>query len=816
MSFVLNNIGTQTLENPSVSVSSSNEYVTRLVKNDVSVGALEFLKCDTLPNFCQIELSDSTPDQTEVIIDVKIEGNGHVFNRQHKFRVVAPKLKLSPEVAIGGEGKVMPGDSAQVIVTLANNGHATLGPTSVRLIADDGQPMVTVLENEQTIDGLTAGTSVNCTFRIAASEYADMMSAFSFKVVAEAQNAPLADSCDYTIAIGSLADKVLGTATSHTEWYPFNNYYKCGKTQILYTAADLGNAPSKIYELALQVASTIAPNKFEGYSNFKLKMMHTSISAVSSSTFTDMKNAQTVFSRNAFIINGKGELNFSFDSLFVYDGKSNVIVEFTWGTNKSYVDKSDRTELYCMTTPSETVVYDFEDDMDDIAPYAAKKYRPNTTFRYQKPKFLRFDVKDLQNNPIANIEILVENQTVKTNSAGLADFLTFSNTSSREYAVNLVDYGVEDEQITASGDTTFVSLQMRKLNVYTLAIHVVDSATRENLPNTRVTLGGRTISSDEFGVATFEYVPANQQYYTIETDGYYAAIGQLAISSDTLISLGLVKKPVVTFCFHNGQEPQSGVQITVADSVLVTDSLGVATYLPQLLDTIPYSFAITDELAFTDTIFGFRRSVALDFDFAFLVPDTTSHGGTPGGHGDDTTHHDTIIEPVFYSLTFFLTDGRKPIYWGDVAVNGIKKTTDSLGIVRFDSIEAETPISYIAKVAGYTIIDGQVEQIGSFVLMANTTINIALKAIELPPEPPISTTDDKATEIVVYPNPSDGLLQIQNCEGQEFMLFDMNGRKLKTGTIEGGRIDLRPISVGTYTLTTIISGKPVSTTIIIR
>ena len=209
--------------------------------------------------------------------------------------------------------------------------------------------------------------------------------------------------------------------------------------------------------------------------------------------------------------------------------------------------------------------------------------------------------------------------------------------------------------------------------------------------------------------------------------------------------------------------------------------------------------------------------MAIDIDLAFLIPDSTSHGGTPGGHGNDTTPHDTtIVEPVFYSLTFLLTDGREPIFEGEVTVNGIEKMTDSLGLVRFDSIAAETPISYIAKVTGYTTIDGQAEQMGSFVLMANTTINIALKAIELPPEPPISTTDDKATEIVVYPNPSDGLLQIQNCDGQEFMLFDMNGRKLKTGTVEGGRIDLRPISAGTYALTTIISGKPVSATIIIR
>ena len=815
LSFVLNNIGTQTLNNPTVSVSSSSQYVTKLIKNDVGIGALDFLQSDTLPNICTIELSNSTPDQAEVIIDVKIEGDGHIFNRQHKFRVAAPKMKLNPEVLISSEKKFMPGDSAEIVVTLANSGHATLGPSVARLIADNGQPMVTVLDDEQMVDSLTAGASVDCRFRIAASEYADLMSVFSFTVVAEAQNAPVADSCDYAITIGSLYDKVLGTSTSHTEWYPFNNYYKCGKTQILYTAADLGNAPSKIYEMALQVAYTIDPKKFEGYTNFKLKMMHTSISKVSGSAFTDMKDAQTVMSRNALIINGNGELNLSFDTPFVYDGKSNVIVEFSWGTNKNYVEKDERTKLYCMTTSSETVVYDFEDDMADIAPYAAKKYRPNTTFRYQKPKYLHFDVKDLQGNPIPDIELSVENQLYSTDSLGTADLLVFSNSSCREYVVNSIDYGVETERISVSGDTTFVSLQMRKQNVYTLVLHVVDSASCENLPNALVTFGGKTVMSDGSGNATFVYVTNNQHYYTVDADGYLAAMGRIDIGSDTLISVGMTKRPVVTFCFHNGKKPQPGVRITIADSVLVTDSLGVATYAPQLCDNIPYSIAITDELTLTDTIFGFKRPATIDIDFAFFVADTT-HGGTPGGHGDDTTHHDTlIIEPVFYSLTFRLTDGREPIFEGKVTVNGIEKMTDSLGLVRFDSIAAETPISYIAKVTGYTTIDGQTEQTGSFVLMANTTINIALKAIELPPEPPISTTDDKATEIVVYPNPSDGLLQIQNCDGQEFMLFDMNGRKLKTGTVEGGRIDLRPITTGTYTLIIKREGRISSTQVVI-
>ena len=220
-----------------------------------------------------------------------------------------------------------------------------------------------------------------------------------------------------------------------------------------------------------------------------------------------------------------------------------------------------------------------------------------------------------------------------------------------------------------------------------------------------------------------------------------------------------------------------------------------------MLDTIPYSFAITDELTFADTIYGFRRSVALDFDFAFLVPDTTSHGGTPGGHGDDTTHHDTIVEPVFYSLTFLLTDGSTPLFEGYVTMNGIEKMTDSLGIVRFDSIAAETPISYVAKVCGYDTFDGQAEQSDTITLTANTSITIVFKAIPLPPSPPpVSVIENAASEIIVYPNPSDGLLYIQNADGQEFVLVDKNGRMLQTGTIESGQIDLRPIATGIYTL----------------
>ena len=372
----------------------------------------------------------------------------------------------------------------------------------------------------------------------------------------------------------------------------------------------------------------------------------------------------------------------------------------------------------------------------------------------------------------------------------------------------VVDYGVDAERISVSGDTTFVSLQMRKLNVYTLVLHVVDSASCENLPNALVTFGGKTVKSDGSGNATFVYVTNNQHYYTVDADGYLAAMGRINIGSDTLISIGMTKRPVVTFCFHNGLKPQPGVRIVIADSVLVTDSLGVAIYAPQLCDNIPYSIAITDELTLTDTIFGFKRPAVIDIDFALVVPDDTIQGG-------ETNPGDTTPKPVFYSVTFRLTDGREPLFEADVAVNGIVKTTDSLGLVRFDSIAAETPVSYIAKATGYTTIDGQKEQTGAFVLMANTTVNIALKVIPLPPNPPISTADDRATEITIYPNPSDGILFVQNCDGQEFMLFDLNGRKFKTGTVEGGRIDLRPIPAGIYTLIIRHSGGALSTQVVI-
>lgn len=113
---------------------------------------------------------------------------------------------------------------------------------------------------------------------------------------------------------------------------------------MLYLASEIGPAPKtlNLLELARKVTGT------SSVSNFTVRLMHTSLSSFNGLTnYVDMTAGQTVFSQSPFTIpDGSGSCgtppdnNFTwmtipFQSNFVYNGTSNLIVEIIWGPRTS-------------------------------------------------------------------------------------------------------------------------------------------------------------------------------------------------------------------------------------------------------------------------------------------------------------------------------------------------------------------------------------------------------------------------------------------------------------------------------------------------
>ena len=804
---VVSNLGQQASQTATVSITSQSPLVKNVSANQTTLSSISGTTNSTLTGLCHIELNSNITDGTKIPFRFSVTEGGRTTNSEFSLNVTAPKLKLNATATIDNPNHLMfPGDTADILIRITNSGHAIADMATVKLTADDEHPMVQIFNSEQTISNLNPGDTAICRFSITADEYAEIMTLFKFKITASASEPLHSDSCIYTVTIGHLEDKIIGNGSYTVYYYPFYNYYKTSRTQIIYTAADLGNKPIRIDEIAFPFYYITPEGKFEGFKNFTLKMKYyQSDNLKSLSNFIDMSDAETVLKMDLMNIESK-ELNLKFDKPFIYNGTGNVLLEIGWGQNVNYVDKDYSPDIYYHTTQNASIASGYSDDpstpdgITEIKQNSTK--RPNTIFRYQKPKYVFIDAKDAYGQPFAGVEFIVNADTLRTNNSGVANTFVFGNLKT-PYQLHSLEYLLEDENIVKHGDTISISLQLRQLNVHTATFHVVDSETLRNIPDVLVSVSGHNITTDEDGWATFDRIPNMNKDYSITADQYIPATGTININSDTVIVIYMTKMPHVTFCVHNNDTAVANVQINIGGSLLTTDNNGNALFYTTKTDTIPYSIIVGAQIL-TDTIWSLQKSATVSINLALLKTIQPTDTTNPG---------DTITKPIICLITFYLSDGSTPLADATVSMNNIAKTTDSLGIVKFDSIFAGTDISYTISKLGYQTIDGQTELSGSFTLFGNTNVTITLKAVE---QPPVSAINNMTSEIIVYPNPSDGLFYIQNCDIQKVSIFDQNGKLVKIVTSDNNKIDLRPIVPGLYTLIIETPAGNVSTQIVVH
>ena len=951
---VLCNVGQQPSQLPQINISSKSPFVKSISLNSLDLKTLESNESDTIKNICSIELQNGIADQTSIPLEIAITEDGRTTRNMVSFKVNAPKLAFGKELIVNNKSQSFnPGDTVDVSLSLTNIGHATLDSATVSLQITDCQ-FISTISSEQKICNLQVDSTIICYFKLAASAFTPMMTSAKISITAIEPSIQLTDSAEFTLFVGQLAETVIGTSTSHTEWYPFNNYYKCGKTQILYTAADLGNSPIKINEMALSIAYTIDPKNFGGYKDFKIKIKPVDLANFDNITdYIDMSDAQTALYDSMQTIDKKGLITFVFDSAFIYDGASNLVVEMTWGLNNSYVSKDNRTKLYCHTTTSKTIAYDFEDDIDEIYLYKTTVYRPNTVFRYQKPKLVMFRIADTNDKPLINKRVTIDSETFTTDSTGTVGLVTYDILYNRNFKIDVDNFGLRNQRVTSTSDTTLVNITIDSDLAHIVYFHVTDSATQGNICNAAINICGTTIYTDSIGTANTICSIGGTLPFSVGAANYFSETGAFDIESDTSFNIQLTKYPNITvrtiigtnstdsvavtidsttmltnddgiamfenttngihklnisypgYCSINcdletnrtdvdttfilrrlptiqlvvygDSLPLKNAKVTIDDRNLLTDSTGAVSFT-AFADNLPHDITIEhadffsqnislehieidttimvnlnnlcypvrffvhnqdsplpgiavelDSLSATTDTLGLATICAKPSESAeykiILTPEIVLNG-TIEVNKDvalinidlaniDTTHtlpNDTTIV-ITYKIKFYISDSLAPISDVTVVMNNKLQLSDKRGMAVFEGVTEGMAVNYIVAKEDYTSTDGKIEISGTFICNADTTINLSLNKIQ-PSVTAIAATE--ATALTIYPNPSVGLLQIQNCDGQEFMLFDMNGRKLKTGTIEGGRINLRPISAGTYTLTAIINSKPVSTTIIIR
>lgn len=179
----------------------------------------------------------------------------------------------------------------------------------------------------------------------------------------------------------SAGSAVLGTGTSSnssssTVGAAFGTYYGNGRAQVLVLASELSSAglrAGNISAASINITSVGSPATLAGYTMKMMATSATSLTSFQSGTFT------TVFGPDNYAVT-VGTNTLTFSTPFVWDGVSNIIIDYCFGAGSSGSSSS-------VNTYTATSFYSFVNYQSDSNSDACNSTTTSNSYYYNRPNF---------------------------------------------------------------------------------------------------------------------------------------------------------------------------------------------------------------------------------------------------------------------------------------------------------------------------------------------------------------------------------------------------------------------------------------------
>ena len=419
----LKNVGIELAEGVQATLTTENDHIT-IVNNHSIWGDIEDDDNMMVGNAFSFEVNEVIPDNHNVLFTLNItDTEGHEWSSNFSLRIYSPQFSISEyhvddSVHGDGNGRLDPGETADIVITYTNEGGApAMAPVSEFFAAN---PYLTLHDQIIEHEIVPAGESIEVTYAVTAHEAA--LEGTFVDVHFSIEDAHTFTS-EQLLVIGQTPEMVLGDGNSPSNQYPFYNYYKANRSQMIYLASELGAGDKTITEIAFDIIQ--ASSSHNEFPNFVVRMMHTSASSFSGA-FLNTNSAPEVYTASTHVMPlTTGWHVIELDEYFEYNGTDNLLVEIVWGLLPNWTTNWYR--VASTQVSANRVAYGFN-DWNAIPPYnGASNIRPNLwlTFAAEEPadaQTVEFYVRDTGNNPLANAGVMVGSMTHNTDSDGLASF----------------------------------------------------------------------------------------------------------------------------------------------------------------------------------------------------------------------------------------------------------------------------------------------------------------------------------------------------------------------------------------------------------
>lgn len=367
----LKNVGTQPANGVTTTLSTDDVYVS-ITDNSESFGDFDAEEAILINNAFAFSIVDSVPDNHPVRFKVEATDGDSIWISYFTVKVNAPVLSIG-EMTVSnddnGNGRVDPGEDAQLIYYLQNTGGAAANNPLIELSGDCAY--FTIINNIQNLDAIAAESVDSVVFNVSAHDAAINGTLVNLTaMLSEIESISKSDM----IVIGQSPEIVIGTGTEDASYYPFYTYYENNKSHALYRGSEFGGGTMLIQKIAFNFT---AIGGEPSLNNLTISMKQTVMNELGSS-YPDMSGATTVFSEAVYTMptqNGWHEFDIEDFSLNTTD--SNLIVEVVWGDNGQWSDSYTVEATNCGYT---SVTYGYADSETPPVYDGNSMVRPNMTF----------------------------------------------------------------------------------------------------------------------------------------------------------------------------------------------------------------------------------------------------------------------------------------------------------------------------------------------------------------------------------------------------------------------------------------------------
>ena len=138
----IRNGGEVSLSNTTLVLSTNDPFI-QLTDPNCQPGTLLPGQVMVLPDAFQIIVSTDIPDQHDVVLNCALTTTNKVWHKELIFKANAPIMKLKPVTVDDNEnGRLDPGETAPILVTFQNAGHAALDGVSAELFPLDPEVLI--------------------------------------------------------------------------------------------------------------------------------------------------------------------------------------------------------------------------------------------------------------------------------------------------------------------------------------------------------------------------------------------------------------------------------------------------------------------------------------------------------------------------------------------------------------------------------------------------------------------------------------------------------------------------------------------------